>query len=157
MKTPFISSNWSRCEGASLILVLFLIVLLTILGFSILFITDVDLKTSRNYRSSARATALAEAGINEAIYRMNLRDIDTTVPTGYRVTVNSLSNYDARILLDPHELMTDGVDNDGDGTYDEVDELHPTRGWTARILLSETDPSPGTLRDWKNIRRRGKN
>jgi hypothetical protein len=138
------------CAGASLIIVLLIVLLLSLLGFCLLFTTDLALKTGRNHGSASTAAALAESGVNEVIYRLNMKDIDAPAPNGCRITVNHLVDFDARILPDPDRLLFNNIDDDQDGLVDEPDELNLARDWEVRILLTEDDPAPGPPYEYRD-------
>lgn len=131
-------------RGSSLLLVLCLAALLSLLAMSLFFTTDVDFRTSKNQVDRVTSLADTDAALSEVIWRLNLTQGVGAPPTGSRISVNSLSNYDAAIDFDPHDLLVNGVDDDGDLTIDEVDELNLTRDWQARILLSGVNTNPGS-------------
>lgn len=63
-------------EGLTLIVVMMFLFLLTILGMTMYFMSSTDLSISRNVFRGARSFYAAEAGISEAIARLNLSSSD---------------------------------------------------------------------------------
>jgi len=126
-----------------MVLILILLVVLTIIGMSLLFTTEVELKTSKANFDHATALSIADDAITEVLWRFDLTQDAAAPPTGSQISVNSLSNYDAFIDFDPNDILFNDVDDDLDGTVDEVDELNLTRGWEVRIVLTPDVPSPG--------------
>src|SRR5688572_16767691 len=114
-------------RGASLVMVLAFSFFISLLATSLLFITDVEFKTSTNHSDSQAALNDLDSAIAEATWRMNLHPGASAPPTGSRISVNSLSNYDASLPVDPWSLLRNFRDDDGDGVEDDPDELNFNR------------------------------
>ncbi len=63
-------------SGMTLMIVMLLLFLLTLLGMTMYFMSSTDLKISRNVYTGTRAFYAAEAGLSEAIGRLNLASTD---------------------------------------------------------------------------------
>lgn len=110
-----------------MIAVMFLF-LLTILGMSMHFMSNSDLKISRNVYRGTRSFYAAEAGISETIGRLNLSPGDAlydaamfpaTFVAGWEYTFeNTLDNGDSYTVIITHKQ--DESDLDGDLDTDEI-------------------------------------
>jgi len=130
-------------RGATLILVLALAAITSLLAMSLLFTTDIDFRTSKNYQDRTEALNHTDTAISEVLWRMTLATDATAMPGGSTIDVNGMTGYEAAIPYDPLGLLSNGTDDDGDGDTDEPDELNLGYAWTTRIVMSTTDPSPG--------------
>ena len=130
-----------REAGMTLIVALMVTFLLSLLGASLLFRTEVELKTSTNNADLLEVTGDLDNAVGEIVYRLNLEPGPLAPPDGSPITVNGLSDYDAAIDPDPWDLLTNEEDDDGDGLFDEPDELNFNRDWRVRILLTDTEPN----------------
>ena len=122
--------------------------IIAILGTTAVIITTTDLKIGSNYRDSVQAFYVAEAGIEEALYRLSLFDDGgTNAPfSGSMININGLINNNATINIDPNGLLTNGADDDGDTVVDEIDELNynggagsDNRNWKTKIMLATSE------------------
>ena len=130
-------------EIRDVVVVLLLVVLASLLAASMLFMVNVDLKTSRVYADSIHALTDTDSAIQEVIWRLNLTDGISAPPAGSTISVNDLVDYNAKIDYDPNNLLSNYQDDDGDNVIDDFNEIDPTVDWTTRILLSTTEPNPG--------------
>jgi hypothetical protein len=97
-------------SGITLMIVMLLLFLLTLLGMAMYFMSSTDIKISRNVYTGTRAFFAAEAGINEAIARLNLAASDPD----YDAAMFNGPPYDAASLV--WEYTFDGKLDNGD-TY----------------------------------------
>ena len=67
-----VRAPFAREDGAVLILMLVFIVFATLLGMALLFILDVEFKTSRSYLDSIEALNDADSAVQEVLWRLNL-------------------------------------------------------------------------------------
>lgn len=128
-------------RGSVLILVLVLTTLVLLVGTALLSTTDVEYSASKSNHDASVALADADSAIAEVIWRLNLTPGAGAPPTGSTIAVNSLSNYDASLQVDPANKLGNKTDDDLDGETDEADELNYNRDWSVKILLTTTDPS----------------
>jgi len=135
-------------SGAVLVISLMFLAILALVGSTAVLMTTTDLQIGANYKTGAQATNVARAGIEEALFRLGLYDDGGTnaPPTGSMISINGILNNNAAISIDPNGLLTDGIDNDGNGVTDEIGELnyhgaYDNRNWKAVILLSDTAPA----------------
>jgi len=134
-------------KGMVLPLGLMFLAIIAILGTTAVIVTTTDLKIGSNYRASEQAFYAAEAGIQEALYRLSLFDDNTKVPhSGSKIVVNGLTDNNAHISIDPHNLLGNGTDDDGDAVEDEIDELNynggtgsDNRNWKTKIMLATSE------------------
>ena len=141
-------------KGMVLPLGLMFLAIIAILGSTAVIVTTTDLKIGSNYRDSEQAFYAAEAGIQEALYRLGLFNQtvhpDTSSPTpppsGSYININGLVNNNAHISIDPHNLLGNGTDDDGDTVVDEMDELNynggtgsDNRNWKTKIMLATSE------------------
>ena len=143
-----VGTVFSDEKGMVLVVGLMLIVVLMLLGTTAVLTSTTDLKISGNYKTSVQAFYTAEAGINEALYRLGLFDDGGTnaPPSGSKISVNALTNNNAAIRIDPNGLLSDGIDNDGNGFKDDISDLnyhgtYDNRNWRAKIMLSSSAPA----------------
>lgn len=119
-------------SGMTLMIVMLLLFLLTLLGMTMYFMSSTDLKISRNVYTGTRAFYAAEAGLSEAIGRLNLSATDpeydaamyddppydsTSLGWNYAFSgeLDNGDKYDVTITHKP-----DTGDLDTDGTVDEI-------------------------------------
>lgn len=127
-------------RGAILLLVLVFIMFVSLLAISLLFTTELEVKTSSNNADEVEVLNDLDNAVAEVVWRLNLTPGGDAPPVGSTVDVNALSDYDAAIDPDPWDLTENEADDDGDGTVDEVDELNLVRDWQMTILLTGSDP-----------------
>ena len=124
----------SNEKGMVLPLGLMFLAIIAILGTTAVIITTTDLKIGSNYRTSEQAFYLAEAGISEAMHRLNLKSSDsnfigeapgsTPTPGWGRYIV--LQTGADKFKDDPDwDLSSDFLDNDADASIDETGETYP--------------------------------
>jgi Tfp pilus assembly protein PilX len=132
-------------NGMTLMIVMLLLFLLTLLGMTMYFMSSTDLKISRNVYTGTRAFYAAEAGLSEAIGRLNLSSTDpeydaamydnppydaTALDWDYTFS-GKLDNGDKYEVTIEHKEDTGDLDSDGDTdeivTYDKgffTDAIH---------------------------------
>jgi hypothetical protein len=132
-------------RGMALVAALLIMVALTVLGMAAIMNSSTEIKIAGNYRTGTRALYIAEAGIQEALYRLSLFNDNTQAPpSGSRVIINGLTNNNAYIDIDPNGLLTNGSDDDGNGWVDDISDLnyhgtYDNRDWKTIILLKTSD------------------
>ncbi len=150
---PVLSQKWtiySNNRGVALVVALLLLAALALLGTTAFLFSTTETKIGNNYRSSEQALYVAEAGIQEALYRLRLFDDNTQAPpSGSMIVVNGLSNNNAHISIDPNGLLTDVTDDDGNGVIDDVSDLnfngaYDNRTWMTKIMLTTSEPYTDT-------------
>lgn len=134
--------GWSE-RGGALIVVLLLLLVISLAGLAILAGSDSDLAATRSYADSLAAQSDTDAGLSELLWRLDLPALSSPAPAGQLVSVNELTGFPARIEPDPERVLSNGVDDDADGTVDEPDELNLVRDWQLRVLLSPRVDHPG--------------
>ena len=121
-------------QGTALVIALMFVAVLSLLGTTAVVLTTTDMQIGGNYRSAVKSYYVAEAGIEEAVYRMNLLSDDSnyigessgTVPTPGWGQYIVLQTGAEKFKDDPDwDLSSDSLNNDGDGTTDETDETYP--------------------------------
>ena len=135
-------------SGAVLAIALMFVAILGLLGTTAYVITTTDIKIGANYKASAQASNVAQAGINEALYRLGLFDDGGTVapPSGSMISVNNLIGNNAAISIDPNGLLNNDNDDDGNGAVDDISDLnynttYDNRNWKVKIMLSSSAPA----------------
>ena len=135
-------------KGIVLVVALLLIGVLVLLGTTAVMTSTTDMKISANYKASNQAFYAAEAGINEALYRLGLFDDGGTnaPPSGSKIIVNALTNNNAAINIDPNGLLSNDIDDDGNGFKNDISDLnyhgtYDNRNWRAIIKLSSSTPA----------------
>lgn len=123
-------------RGAVLVVGLIFMAILSILGTAAYLTTSNELKISSNYKTGKQALYIAEAGIQEALHRLNLDSGDsdfigeTGTPTpGWGRYIVLQAGADM-FKEDPDwdlsdSGLDDNLDNDDDGSTDEADETYP--------------------------------
>jgi hypothetical protein len=120
-------------KGMVLPLGLMFLAIIAILGTTAVIVTTTDLKIGSNYRASEQAFYVAEAGISEAMHRLNLKSSDsnfigeapgsTPTPGWGRYIV--LQTGADKFKDDPDwNLSGDSLDNDADSEVDETGETY---------------------------------
>ena len=147
-RLPQTRSVCNNENGAALIIGLVFLAILAMLGTTAVVMTSTDLQIGGNYRSSMQASNAAEAGINEALYRLGLFDDGGTAPppSGSMININGLVSNNAAISIDPNNLLGNGADDDGNGDIDDISDLnyngtYDNRNWQAKIMLSGSAPA----------------
>jgi len=121
-------------NGAVLVIGLMFLAILAMLGTTAVVLTTTDMQIGANYKTSVQASNLAEAGIQEAIHRMNLDSTDSnyigeasgTGPTPGWGRYIVLQTGADKFKDDPNwNLSSDSLDNDEDSTVDESSETYP--------------------------------
>lgn len=145
---PVIEQASKNENGAALIIGLMFLAIIAMAGSTAVILTSTDLQIGANYKTSVEARNVAQAGINEALYRLGLFDDGGTVapPSGSMINVNNLPNNNAAISIDPNGLLTNTDDDDGNGLKDDPGDLnyngtYDNRNWKAVILLSSSTPA----------------
>lgn len=121
-------------KGAVLPLGLMFLAIISILGTTAVIMTTTDLKIGSNYRASEQALYTAEAGISEAMHRLNLKSSDSNF-IGEAPESTPALGWGRYIVLqtgadkfkdDPDwDLSGDFLDNDADTIIDETGETYP--------------------------------
>jgi hypothetical protein len=123
-------------KGMVLPLGLMFLAIIAILGTTAVIVTTTDLKIGSNYRASEQAFYVAEAGISEAMHRLNLNSSDTNF-IGEAPGITPTAGWGRYIVLqtgankfkdDPDwDLSDDGLDDDLDNNEDDnIDETGET-------------------------------
>ena len=122
-------------KGIVLATGLMFMAIIAIVGSTAVLITTTDLKIGSNYRASVQALNIAEAGINEAMHRLNLNSSDSnfigetgSAPTPGWGRYIVLQTGADKFKDDPDwDLSGDGFNNDPDDDtdIDEPDETYP--------------------------------
>lgn len=125
--------NDKKNAGYIIIVVTIILVALTLLGMVFLNLTSIDFSATSNYRNSFQAEMAARAGLEYAIYVLNMDKYgsDTVVynNTAYRYTGTTTLGYDEGYdayteewlgtgtgkLFGSSTALTNSVDNNGDG------------------------------------------
>lgn len=143
-------------NGVVLVIGLMFLAILAMLGTTAVVMTTTDMQIGANYKTSVQASNVAEAGINEALYRLGLFDDGGTnsPPSGSMININGLTDNNAAISIDPNNLLGNTTDDDNDGTTDEIDELnsnasqgviaYDNRTWQTKIMLKTSDDADTT-------------
>ena len=120
----------ARAEsGNAMVVALLVLMLFTAAGVTFIAVTKSEKQIAGNQMSSSQAMYAAEAGLSEAIARMNTPSdpnyIGPATPTPgwgrYLVDVAGKSSADPGYA----SAQTDGLDNDGDGVVDNPGEHYP--------------------------------
>ena len=69
-----IRSAWINENGAALVIGLMFTVILGLLGTTAVVLTTTDMRIDAKYKTSVQAFNVAQAGIDEALYRLRLVD-----------------------------------------------------------------------------------
>ena len=128
-------------KGMVLPLGLMFLAIIAILGTTAVIVTTTDLKIGGNYKTSVQAFYVAEAGINEAMHRLNLPNLEPSDPNynpnfiGETPGSTPTPGWGRYIVLetgadkfkdDPDwDLSDDDLDNDANGSIDETGETYP--------------------------------
>jgi PilX N-terminal len=143
-----VSTILSNEKGMVLPLGLMFLAIIAILGTTAVIVTTTDLKIGTNYRASEQAFYAAEAGVQEALYRLSLFDDGGTnaPPSGSMININGLTGNNAAIDIDPNGLLDNTSDDDGNGAVDDISDLnyngtYDNRNWQTKIMLSTSAPA----------------
>ena len=135
-------------NGAALVIALMFMAILGVLGTSAYIMTSTDMQIGANYKTSVQAFNVAQAGTEEALYRLRLVDDGGTNPPPYgsMISINGLIDDNAAISFDPNVLLTNDIDDDGNTVVDDISDLNyngtwDNRDWQARIMLSTSTPA----------------
>lgn len=121
-------------NGVVLVIGLMFLAILAMLGTTAVVMTTTDMQIGANYKTSVQASNVAQAGIQEAIHRMNLDSTDShyigeasgTGPTPGWGRYIVLQTGADEFKDDPNwNLSSDSLDNDEDSTVDESSETYP--------------------------------
>lgn len=133
MRLTFVRRFWTvplRRDEQGIVLIVVLIVMMLLLGMGLtsLFSGYTNLLTSTNLKLATQARNTAEAGVNEAIYRLSRQEGQAGA------IAPDLSNPNWQVEID----FTSGDSNASDGT---VSTLQPTADWP-----DERPPQPVIMR-----------
>jgi len=138
----------SNEQGAALVIGLMFLAILALVGGTAVLLTTTDIKIGGNYKTNVQAASVAQAGVDEALYRLGLFDDGGTAapPSGSMININNLTDNNAAINIDPNGLLDNGVDDDGNGAVDDISDLnyngsYDNRNWQAKIMLSNSAPA----------------
>jgi PilX N-terminal len=128
-------------SGNAMVVALLVLMLFTAAGVTFIAVTKSEKQIAGNQASTSQAMYAAEAGLSEAIARMNYPDdpayIGPANPSAgwgcYVVEANGASKLDPDL---PAE-QKDGLDNDGDGIVDNAGERYPEVN-SAQLALKES-------------------
>ncbi|HET9951052.1 MAG TPA: pilus assembly PilX N-terminal domain-containing protein [Candidatus Eisenbacteria bacterium] len=116
-------------SGNAMVVALLVLMLFTAAGVTFVAVTKSEKQIAGNQMSSSQAMYAAEAGLSEALARMNNPNspayIGTSTPTpGWGRYVVEAAGASA---ADPERpaAASDGLDNDGDGVVDNTGERYP--------------------------------
>ena len=119
---------------------------IAIMGTTAVIVTTTDLKIGGNYRQSVQALYTAEAGIEEALYRLSLFDDGgiSAPHSGSMININGLTNNNAAINIDPNGLLSNNIDDDLNGAVDDISDLnynttYDNRTWQMKIMLNTSE------------------
>ncbi|MDZ7696962.1 MAG: pilus assembly PilX N-terminal domain-containing protein [Deltaproteobacteria bacterium] len=88
-----IGTIYKNENGAALIIGLMFVAILAMLGTSAVIMTTTDIQIGANYKSSVQTLSVAEAGIQEALFRIGLPDSTKTIADwGSQVNINGVTN-----------------------------------------------------------------
>ena len=133
----FIRCSYKNENGAVLVIGLMFLAILALLGTTAVVMTTTDMQIGANYKTSVQAFYAAEAGIQEALHRLNLSSDDgnfigetpgdTPTPGWGRYIVLQIDQD--MFKEDPDWDLSDSgldddFDNDEDGTTDETGETY---------------------------------
>jgi hypothetical protein len=110
-------------KGMVLPLGLMFLAIIAILGTTAVIVTTTDLKIGSNYRASVQAFYVAEAGINEAMHRLNLPNLEPSDPNYNPNCANKFKDDPDWDLSD--DGLDDDLDNNEDDNIDETGETYP--------------------------------
>jgi hypothetical protein len=119
-------------RGSAMVISLLVLLLLTTVGLAYVTSAKTETQITGNTMRWSQALFNAEAGISEAMARMNT-STDSTNYIGEPLNSETpgwgvyLVNQNGAAIEDPDyaEAGSDGRDNDGDGSIDEADESYP--------------------------------
>jgi len=146
LKPQVICFHCGNENGVILTIVLIFVVILALVGATAVVMTTTDTKISANYKASGKVLYVAEAGVQEALYRLSLFNDNTEVPPyGSMITVNELIDDNAHIDIDPNDLLTNTTDDDENGLTDDIGDLnfndaYDNRTWKTKIMLASSTP-----------------
>ncbi|MDY7032898.1 MAG: pilus assembly PilX N-terminal domain-containing protein [Thermodesulfobacteriota bacterium] len=118
-------------SGAALVVALLTMTLLTLLGVAAINTSSTDILISRNYKTSTQALATAEAGVQEVISRMSMRN-DSSV---------SIANGGSQV-----SPAVNGISN----AYIGDSIASPTANWETRIFFTSSDPTDDSVNNIVN-------
>jgi len=139
-------SIYGNDRGVVLVLALILLGALALLGTTAVLLNTTDSKIGGNYKAGEQGLNIAEAGVQEALYRLSLFDDNTQAPPyGSMIAANALIDNNARIDIDPNGLLTNTTDDDGNGLIDDIGDLnfngaYDNRTWKTKIMLASSTP-----------------
>lgn len=142
-------SAFNNESGVALVIGLMFVAILTMLGTTAVVLTTTDMKIGANYKTSVQAFNVAQAGIDEALYRLRMvDDVGNPPPYGSMININGVT-FNAAIGVDPNGLLTNGVDDDGNGAVDDISDLNynatwDNRDWKTKIMLKTSDDTDTT-------------
>jgi len=145
---PQTRSVYNNENGAVLVIGLMFLAILALLGTTAVVMTTTDMQIGGNYKTSVQASNVAQAGLQEAIHRMNLDSTDSNY-IGEASGTGPSPGWGRYIVLqtgadkfkdDPNwNLSSDSLDNDGDSNVDESSETYPETATVQTIDGNELD------------------
>jgi len=145
LRLSLIRSVCNNENGAALVIALMFVAILGLLGTTAIVMTTTDMQIGGNYKTSVQAFNIAQAGVDEALYRLRMVDDLGTNPPPYgsMININGVT-FNAAIGVDPNDLLTNGVDDDVNGVTDDISDLNyngtwDNRDWKTKILLKTSD------------------
>ena len=139
-------SIYGNDRGVVLVLALILLGALALLGTTAVLLNTTDSKIGGNYKAGEQGLNIAEAGVQEALYRLSLFDDNNQAPPfGSMIAANALIDNNAHIDSDPNALLTNDTDDDGNGLIDDIGDLnfngaYDNRTWKTKIMLASSTP-----------------
>ncbi len=143
-------STFNNENGAALVIGLMFLAILGLLGSTAVVLTTTDMKIGANHKTSVQAFNVAQAGIEEALYRLRMVDDGGTNPPPYgsMININGVT-FNAAIGVDPNGLLANNSDDDGNGVVDDISDLNyngtwDNRNWKTKIMLKTSDDTDTT-------------
>lgn len=140
-------------NGAALVFAILIIVALFVLGSGMAVLTRTDIDISRNQRQDVQALYVAEAGVEEALYRLSL-----PWPTAMNVNGSSINAAiaDTSRPIDPNWkvrvfLATPGTEPAPGGTEFHTVTIQPQSDWLGYSSDSDLDMALTIEHKWKDL------
>ncbi|MGD9140021.1 MAG: pilus assembly PilX N-terminal domain-containing protein [bacterium] len=140
-------------NGAALVFAILIVVALFVLGSGMAILTRTDIDISRNQRQDVQALYVAEAGVEEALYRLSL-----PWPTTMNVNGSSINAAiaDTSRPIDPNWkvrvfLATPGSEPTPGGTEFHTVTIQPESDWLEYSSDSDLDMALTIEHKWKDL------
>lgn len=140
-------------NGAALVFAILIVVALFVLGSGMAILSRTDIDISRNQRMDVQALYVAEAGVEEALYRLSL-----PWPTAMDVNGSSINAAiaDTSKPIDPNWtvrvfLATPGSEPTATGTDVHTTTIQPEADWLEYSSDSDLDMALTIEHKWKDL------